>query len=548
MPTSENSDRSQSRRSSYVVSSGQSNGSNFHVLKELGKGAFAKVYKVRRQEDEKEYALKQVDVGAMKKKEVQDAFNEIRILCTFGKEFAHPRLVRLYETFLNSNQTQLSIVMEYCACGDLSEKVERYKIRKTYIDERVIWVYLIQIAEGLKGLHQMGILHRDLKAANCFLAEDGSIKIGDMNVSKVVRAEGGADTQIGTPYYMAPEIWKCKPYGEGVDIWALGCLIFELCSLRPPFLAQSLQELKSKVLAGRFPRIPRTYSQNSDDLQNVITKLLDLNPANRPSAVEILALPEVERRKTLVKNAMTEEWIPPQAVRTTLHVRRIEQSSNTSLPQLPPAQYDDDSDDEDNNEEESKTGGGNNNPPSIIPTSSRSTTRSSLDHKRRGSVGRERGEGKEEEKDSDDEEEEEKTDIQVSRQRKSSLPSIDSRRASGSRRGSLNPVKAGDINSDVRRASLESSPPTSEGTEKERRNSLIQLIDNAKQRLTSLRPRASSLENNSNNNVPVSTERRASKGTNDYPTMVNGAGVGKRRGSTSSVNGERRGSFILNGK
>lgn len=101
--------------------------------------------------------------------------------------------------------------MEYCGCGDLSQKVERYKKRRQYIDERVIWVYLIQILEGLKALHEKNILHRgktfiphqvvsfvcslkkrclfspDLKSANCFLAEDGSIKIGDMNVSKVMR-------------------------------------------------------------------------------------------------------------------------------------------------------------------------------------------------------------------------------------------------------------------------------------------------------------------------------------------------------------------------
>ncbi len=91
--------------------------------------------------------------------------------------------------------------MEYCGCGDLAQKVERYKRRKQLIDEEVIWRYLIQSLKALRCLHEHGIVHRDLKSANTFIAEDGSIKIGDMNVSKRLK-NGLLQTQIGTPYYM----------------------------------------------------------------------------------------------------------------------------------------------------------------------------------------------------------------------------------------------------------------------------------------------------------------------------------------------------------
>ena len=100
------------------------------------------------------------------------------------------------------------------------------------MDERVVWSHLIQMAEGLNCLHEQAIVHRDLKAANIFLAEDGSVKIGDLNVSKRMKQGNLLRTQIGTPYYMSPEVWLNKPYGMSSDIWALGCLVYELCASR----------------------------------------------------------------------------------------------------------------------------------------------------------------------------------------------------------------------------------------------------------------------------------------------------------------------------
>ena len=117
--------------------------------------------------------------------------------------------------------------MEYCGCGDLAQKVERYKRRKSYIEEDVIWRYLIQALKALEYIHERNICHRDIKTANSFLAEDGSVKMGDMNVSKKLK-RGQLQTQIGTPYYMSPEIWNNRPYDATSDIWSLGCMIYEV--------------------------------------------------------------------------------------------------------------------------------------------------------------------------------------------------------------------------------------------------------------------------------------------------------------------------------
>lgn len=152
---------------------------------------------VIRKSDQKVYALKKVKISKMSKKEIEDALNEIRFLASIR----HKNIVGFLHSFLENNDTELCIIMEYCGCGDLAQKVERYKKKRQYIDENSVWKYLIQGLKALKHLHEKNICHRDLKVANTFLAEDGSIKIGDMNVSKSLK-KGQLQTQIGTPYYM----------------------------------------------------------------------------------------------------------------------------------------------------------------------------------------------------------------------------------------------------------------------------------------------------------------------------------------------------------
>ena len=87
---------------------------------------------------------------------------------------------------------------------------------------------------GLKSLHDLNIVHRDIKCANLFLMKSGDLKLGDLNVSKVAK-QGMLQTQTGTPYYASPEVWSDKPYNEKSDIWSLGCVLYELIMTKPPF-------------------------------------------------------------------------------------------------------------------------------------------------------------------------------------------------------------------------------------------------------------------------------------------------------------------------
>lgn len=126
------------------------------------------------------------------------------------------------------------------------------------------------MVRGLQALHDLNIVHRDIKSANMFMNASGLLKLGDMNVSKVAK-KGFLSTQTGTPYYASPEVWKDKPYDIKSDIWSLGCVLYELCALQPPFQAKDMNGLCQKILKGGYTQIPAIYS---GDLQNMIRCML----------------------------------------------------------------------------------------------------------------------------------------------------------------------------------------------------------------------------------------------------------------------------------
>ena len=134
-------------------------------------------------------------------------------------------------------------------------------------------------------LHEKKILHRDLKTQNIFL-KHGRVRLGDFGIAKILDSTRDfANTCIGTPYYMSPELFKYKPYSYKSDIWALGCILYEMCNLRHAFDAQSLNGLAVKILKGSYPALTTTYSKQ---LRDLITKMLSINPKQRPTIWDII--------------------------------------------------------------------------------------------------------------------------------------------------------------------------------------------------------------------------------------------------------------------
>ena len=253
---------------------------NFKIGKLLGKGAFGSVSLVTRKTDGKTYAMKRVNIGKLSNKEKESSLNEIRILASL----THPNIIGYKEAFFDELTNTLNIVMEFADDGDLEKKIKNNLKKRLNFDENTIWAWVIQLLRGIKYLHDNRIMHRDLKCANIFLMKNGLLKLGDLNVSKFAKL-GMATTQTGTPYYCSPEIWNEKSYDYKSDIWSLGCIIYEICSLRPPFRGTSLKGLKNNVLNGHYLPIPQIYS---NELNELIAKMLVIDPSKRVSAGELL--------------------------------------------------------------------------------------------------------------------------------------------------------------------------------------------------------------------------------------------------------------------
>ena len=259
---------------------------DFTIIKKLGDGAYSSVFKVRRHDDNDIYALKKVKMLSLSEKEKENALNEVRILASID----HPNVIAYRDAFIDEPSSSLCLVMEYADNGDVFQKICNYQKRETYIKEKKIWYVFIQIVRGLRAFHSRKILHRDMKSANIFLFKDMQAKLGDLNVSKIVK-KGLSYTQTGTPYYASPEVWRDMPYDSKSDIWSLGCVLYEMCALVPPFRADDMQGLYKKVIKGKYPRIPDHFSQ---EMATVIKFMLQISPSYRPSCDQILALPIVE--------------------------------------------------------------------------------------------------------------------------------------------------------------------------------------------------------------------------------------------------------------
>ena len=254
---------------------------NFELICKLGSGGFSKVYKVRRKVDNQIYALKKVQILNLSEKQKISSLNEIRVLASIKNKY----IINYKEAFLDEKDCSLCLVMEYADGGDLANKIKEYKEKNEYFNEEDIWKIFIQLVKGLKSLHDMGIMHRDIKSSNIFLFSDKTAKLGDLNVCKILSNDILGHTQAGTPAYAAPEVWMERPYGLKSDIWSLGCVLYEMVTLRCPFREDNMVKLYNKVLVGEYKKIPNNFSE---ELNWIIEQMINSDINKRFSCDEIL--------------------------------------------------------------------------------------------------------------------------------------------------------------------------------------------------------------------------------------------------------------------
>ena len=213
---------------------------------------------------------------------------------------SHPNVVRCHGTFrldptaddpTSRRRSRLCIVMSHCEGGDLATLLARTKGQP--LPEDAVMRWLVQLLLALDHVHSKNVLHRDLKPANVFLSKNlRCVKIGDFGIAKALEhTDDLAVTRVGTPLYMSPELVTGQPYTYASDVWALGCVAYELASGgKRAFDADSIPQLMCKVMTCDYPPVPSHFSRQ---FERCVGAMLDPDPHERPTAAALLRHPFV---------------------------------------------------------------------------------------------------------------------------------------------------------------------------------------------------------------------------------------------------------------
>ena len=278
----------------------------YQIIKKIGEGSYAKIYKVKKDSSDKTYVLKNIPVSEEDYSSMKEILNESSILSTCDNIY----VVKYYDSFFYSGT--FNIITEFCPYGDLFGYIKFYKERGSKIEEKIIWIIFIQLSLGLSYLHHKKILHRDIKTKNIFIKNNLTVKIGDFGIAKILNSTSSyAHTFIGTPYYISPELCKDQPYNDKSDVWSLGCVLYELCTLNHPFEGGTQVEIYEKIMTQKFKAISPEYSL---ELKKMVDLLLEKDEKKRPKMKDILRMKCVIDRANkyninidLVDNGIIEE-------------------------------------------------------------------------------------------------------------------------------------------------------------------------------------------------------------------------------------------------
>ncbi|XP_066848038.1 serine/threonine-protein kinase Nek10 isoform X4 [Anser cygnoides] len=265
---------------------------NYAILEHLGSGAFGSVYKVRKHNGQNLLAMKEVNLhnpafGKDKKDRDSSVKNIVSELTIIKEQLYHPNVVRYYRTFLENDR--LYIVMELIDGVPLGEHFHSLKEKKQHFTEDRIWHIFIQLCLALRYLHkEKMIVHRDLTPNNVMLGDKDKVTITDFGLAKQKQENSKLASVVGTILYSCPEVVKSELYGEKADVWAAGCILYQMATLNPPFYSTNMLSLASKIVGAVYEPVPEGLY--SEKVSLTIKRCLTPDAETRPDIVEVSSL------------------------------------------------------------------------------------------------------------------------------------------------------------------------------------------------------------------------------------------------------------------
>ena len=290
------------------------NYTNTHLI---GEGSFSKVYQTHNKKTNKKCVLKVINV--QEELDFKNILTEIHILTKNKTKY----LVSSNDVFFDKSRKSIVIEMQYFTEGDLADKIRLHADNNDHFSEPTVWKYFSQILYATKYLHDNGIIHRDIKTSNLLVTKLGNLKLTDFNTCKTIGNNLQCSlrhTQIGTPYYMSPELINHSKYNYKVDVWSIGCVLYEIILLKQAFKCNHIGRLMINIRSGNFNpikgNIVRKYSV---DLLKLINVTLETNENKRPTVYDLLLkLPReyIDKKESTVKeekkdiNLLQDVYIP----------------------------------------------------------------------------------------------------------------------------------------------------------------------------------------------------------------------------------------------
>jgi len=298
------------------------------LLRELGRGAYGTVYLARDTVLDVERALKVLHPAMLADEVLLERFRrEARL----AARLEHPHIVTVHD--FGEDQGRFYIAMRYMAGGSLKARLEA--------EGPLPWDEVVriaeQVAEGLAYAHEQGVVHRDLKPGNILFDERGNAAIGDFGFAKALSGAGGSLSltasggMVGTPPYMAPELWKNKGVGPAVDQYALACIVAEMLTGEVLFAGETPPEVMTKHVLEE-PPLPETWPEDMPErVEEVLRKALAKEPGERYEDVAafVSALGEEQKEKGKAGKEVSEKRSVKRQQRLPLSVEHEEESGMT---------------------------------------------------------------------------------------------------------------------------------------------------------------------------------------------------------------------------